>query len=111
MIAASAEYAPPAEGLLDVVPVHFARGKSGGVEIRLGKRLCVDAPGKGARPSIRAQRLANALALDMLLQSGRYSSMSELARKLGITLRILQHHLPLLELSPAEMEEVLFETV
>lgn len=65
---------------------------------------------KGKRPTKRAIALANALKLEQMLMDGTFHSLAEARNKLGITKGISDRLFKLLDLPPAEMEKILFET-
>jgi len=64
-----------------------------------------------ATPSRRAVKMANAIQLEWLLETGRFRSMGELARKAGVRRDTLNEYLQMLDLPLREIEQILFETV
>lgn len=75
----------------------------------LGDELA-DKVASQARPSTRAIRLANALLLEQILETGRFRSPAALAEKIGISRSVMSDLLALLDTPVHEMERILFET-
>lgn len=63
-----------------------------------------------ARPSTRAIRLANAILLEQILETGHFRSPAALAEKIGISRSLISELLSLLDMPPDQMEKILFET-
>ncbi len=61
-------------------------------------------------PTTRAIRMANALMLERILGTGQFKSPAALAAKLGISRSVVSELLGMLNLPPAEIERILFET-
>lgn len=55
--------------------------------------------------------MANAIYLEGLLETGRFRSMGELARKAGVRRDSLNEYLQMLDRPLREIERILFETV
>ncbi len=54
--------------------------------------------------------MANALMLERILGTGQFKSPAALAAKLGISRSVVSELLGMLNLPPAEIERILFET-
>lgn len=63
-----------------------------------------------AHPSTRAIRLANAILLEQILETGHFRSPAALAEKIGISRSLISELLSLLDMPPDQMEKILFET-
>lgn len=61
-------------------------------------------------PTKRAIRMANAIMLERLLVTGKYGSATHLAKLIGVSQPHVTQLLNMLNLSPAEIEAILFET-
>lgn len=64
---------------------------------------------RGERPTRRAIRMANALYLERLLETGRFSSPRSLALSTGICPDVIQSTLNMLDRSNEEIEAILHE--
>ena len=62
-------------------------------------------------PTKRAIRMANAIMLERLLVTGKYGSATNMARLIGVSQPHVTQLLNMLNLPPAEIEAILFETV
>ncbi|MBQ8900591.1 MAG: hypothetical protein IJY72_06530, partial [Akkermansia sp.] len=61
-------------------------------------------------PTKRAIRMANAIMLERLLVTGKYGSATNMARLIGVSQPHVTQLLNMLNLPPAEIEAILFET-
>ncbi len=72
--------------------------------------LIESAAGEGKRPTARAVRMANAIQMERILTSGKFSSANQFAMALGVSQTLVCNTLKMLDLPPAEIEKILFET-
>ncbi len=61
------------------------------------------------RPTKRAIRMANAIMMERILTSGRFSSVREFSEALGVSQPVVSNALKMLNLPPDEIERILFE--
>ena len=74
-----------------------------------GDDIAAKALKKGERPTRDAIRMANALYIEKLLESGKFKSIRVLARKTGISYDVIYKLLHMLNRSNADIEAQLFE--
>jgi len=101
------------EGDTYTVPVTFEFNRNSVKTIRRKTEADVKAERalkRGERPTRRAIRMANALYLERLLETGRFSSPYRLAESTGICRDTIYDLLHMLNCSVEEMEAALFET-
>ncbi len=67
------------------------------------------AAGEGQRPTRRAIRMANAIMMERILTSARFSSAREFSEALGVSQPVVSNALKMLNLPPDEIERILFE--
>lgn len=96
-------------------PIPFIINKRKGEEatIRLRTKeddMIAEVGNKRYRPTARAIKMANALMVERLLTTGKFGSATALAKKLGVSHTHLTGMLNMLNMEPAEMERILFET-
>ncbi len=102
----------PPEGVTKVSPITIYQNNRGGKAIRarrVGDELANQALSRGQRPTRRAIKMANALRVERLLETGRYKSVRELAMRTGISRNTLGELLEMLNQGVKEIEKVLFE--
>lgn len=113
MIPCPPEYAPPVDGLVDSFSVRVSRDRSSRnlLSVRSAEDDFIDSlPSRGMRPTREAVSMANALAMDKLLQSGRFKSLTQFASYLGISKSVLIRHLNMLNYPIEEQERCLLST-
>ena len=76
----------------------------------LGDELADKAAHKGAIPTTRAIRMANAILLEQILGTGEFASPAAFAKMIGVSRKLISELLAMLNQSPAEIEKILFET-
>lgn len=102
----------PPQGVTRVSPIHIYNNSKGGKSIRprrIGDELADCALQRGQRPSRQALRIANALRVEKLLETGKYGNISSLAKHLKMCRSTLSDLLNMLNRSNAEIEKILFE--
>ncbi len=95
------------------IPVIRERDKENCIMLRVRTKeddLIENAAGEGKRPTARAIRMANALQMERILTSGRFSSANQFAMALGVSQTLVCNTLKMLDLPPSEIERILFET-
>lgn len=108
-----AKVAPAPKGTTFSIPFIINKRKGEGATIRLRTKeddLIAEGGSKGNRPTARAIKMANALMVERLLTTGKFGSATALAKKLGVSQPHLTGMLNMLNMEPAEMERILFET-
>ena len=71
--------------------------------------LIKSAEGAGQRPTTRAIRMANAILMERILTSGKFSSAHQFSMALGVSQTLVCNALKMLNLPPDEIERILFE--
>ncbi len=100
-------------GVTKVSLVTFYRDSKGCRQLRartVGDELAEQALQRGKRPSRKAIRMANAIKLEQVLESGRFKSIREAAQRCGISRNTAAELLNMLNQSPEEIETILYET-
>ncbi len=94
------------------IPIIRERDKENCISLRVRTReddLIESAAGEGQRPTKRAIRMANAIMMERILTSGRFSSAREFSEALGVSQPVVSNALKMLNLPPDEIERILFE--
>ncbi len=103
---------PPPEGVTKVSPITIFNNSRGGKSIRarrVGDELANQALSRGQRPSRQAIKMANALRVERILDTGRYRSIRELAARTKISRNTLAELLNMLNQGIMEIEAQLYE--
>lgn len=76
----------------------------------IGDEIAAHARSAAYSPSTSAIRMANALRIEQILGTGQFRSAADLARKLGMSRKLIGDLLAMLNLPVAEIERLLFDT-
>ncbi len=101
------------EGFDFSIPIIRERDAENCISLRVRTReddLVESAEGAGQRPTSRAIRMANAILMERILTSGKFSSANQFAMALGVSQTLVCNRLKMLNLPPDEIERILFET-
>ena len=104
----------PPKGVTKVSPIKIFYNEKGGKSIRprrVGDELEERALKRGERPSKRALKMANALCLERIMESGKYANITQLAKRTRICRNRYAELLEMLNRSREEIEAILFELV
>lgn len=96
------------------VPITLIYASNGSHKIMrtrtIGDEVAAQARSAAYSPSTNAIRMANALRIEEILGTGQFRSASDLARKMGVSRKLMSDLLGMLNLPVEEIERLLFET-